>query len=165
MLHGRLGRLQIGLGHDGTDLFLEFLDVRLQPPHFRHAVEHEADLCRCERLGQVVDRPAAHGFNGRFDRGVSGDGDDRQAGSQSQQARQDVEPILLSQPEIEEDDVKQHVADILLSLRGLAGFGEAVADRLQRQPQRLPQAHFVVNQQDIHGLAPNACLADTFVTR
>ena len=166
LLHGGHLGLQVGFGDDRTHLFLELFDMRLQPPHFPHAIEHEADLGGREGLGQIVDGPAAHGFDGRLDRGIRRDGDDRQPGSQSQQDRQHIEPVLLSQSEIKKHDVEEHVADKFLGLRGVAGF-EVTRWPIVLSANRSDflQAHFIVDQQDIHALAPIARLAETGVIR
>ena len=164
LLHAWHTCLQVGFRNNRADLLFEFLDMRLQSTQLRDAIQHESDLGRCERLRQEIDCTTAHGLDRRLDGRIRGDRDDRQAGSQPQERRQDVQPVFLSQPQIEKDDVKQRVPHKLLSLGAVAGFGHAMVHRLQSQPERLPQALLVVDQQNIHAQAPTDRLTTAMVT-
>ena len=149
-MHGGDARLQVGFRDDRADLFLELLDVRLQAAEFGDAIEHEADLRRREGLRQEIGRPSPHGLHRRLDRGIRRDDDYGQAGAEREKRTQNVEPLFLPQPQIEEHDVERRAAHELVGLCAVAGLGDAVAHRLQGKPQRFAQARLVVNQEDIH---------------
>ena len=145
----RLG-LQVDLGHHAADLLFELLDVRLQPPHVGYALQHDAQLIRREGLGQIIESPPTHGFHRRFDRGVGRDDDNVQPGGHAQQPRQQIEPLLLRQAEIEQGRVERSTTKKLQRLRAVAGFRGMMAKHFQRHPQRAAETGVVVNYKDIH---------------
>ncbi len=147
----RLLRLQVGLGHHRAHLVFQLVHPRRQPPHFHRAVQCHAQPVGRERLGQVVEGAAPHRLDGGLDGSVRGDDDDVQPGCQPQQFRQQVEPLLARQPQVEEGDVEQAVAEQLQCLRGIDRLGGVVAHRLKRQPQRPAHAGVIVDDQEVHG--------------
>ena len=79
--HDRVFALQIDFRHEGSDLGLQFLHVRLHPASAGNSFENEPQLIGSERLGHVIEGPKPHRFHGRFHRGVGRDDDDVQGGS------------------------------------------------------------------------------------
>ena len=157
LAHARFLRLQIGLRHAGPDLVLQLLHMRLQPAQ---TLATRSSTTRSwlgrERLGQVIEGAAPHRLDRGFDRGVGRDHDDRQSGSQLQQGRQHIEPLLLAQPQIEKGHVELAMAEQLLGLRAVARLGDLVVHGLQAEPQRLAQVLVVVDEQNVHGNAGRA---------
>jgi len=61
--------------------------LRLQPPYVGDSVEDHAKLIRRERFGQVIEGPAPHGLDRRFDGGIGGEDHYMESGGQGEQAR------------------------------------------------------------------------------
>jgi len=79
-----------------------------------------------------------------------------QPGCQAQQLGQQVEPLLARQPQVEERDIEQPMAEQLQCLGGISGLGDAMAHRFQRGAQRPAQAGLVIDDEDVHGMVPVA---------
>jgi len=107
-----------------------------------------ADLGRRERLGQVVDGAAAHGFHRGVDGRVGGDHDDVQSGALRHELRDEVEPRSLRQLEVDQGEVEGLARG--LGERGFGGGGQPhrASDRLQGEGERGPDVLLVVDHED-----------------
>ena len=101
-------------------------------------------------LGRVVERPAAHGLDGRLDRGVGRDHDDVQPRGHAQQPRQQIQPLFLGQAKIEQGRIERSTAQQFQRLGAVAGLRGMMPKHFQRHPQRAAEAGVVVNYKDIH---------------
>ncbi len=76
--HRRLLGVEIHLRSDPADLLLQARHLIAQAPHLPPAFQHESELIRRERLGQVVESAGPHRFDCRGDAGMGRDDHDRQ---------------------------------------------------------------------------------------
>ncbi len=153
LAHRRLVGLQIGFRHDRADLLLELFDLALQPPQLHDPVQHQPKLFGGERLGQVVQRPAAHRLDGRFDGGVGRHDHHVQPRGQAQKPRQQVQPQFLTEPQVQQGHLERPAAQQFQGLVAVAGLGGLVPHQLQRGPQGASETGVIVNHEDIHNVA------------
>ena len=132
-------------------MILQVGDAVAEPPDAGHPLEDAADLGGGERLGQVVERPPAHGLDGRVDRGVRRDDDDRESGLLQHHGFQQVEPRLIAEPEVDQDEIERPTLDPLQGVAARGRLLDPVAHRLQGQPEGAPDVRLVVHDQDLHG--------------
>ena len=81
-----------------------------QCPTLSGAPHQVQDLFVLERLRDVMEGATAHGLDGRLDRGVGGDHDDRKLGVELPDFRQQLETRPIGKHEVEKDDI-----DLLLA--------------------------------------------------
>lgn len=112
--------------------------------------QHLPDLHRRERLGDVIHRSGAHGFNRVFNRGVSGENDHVQVRICLQEFGKQIHPVLSVQPEVQKGGVE--MGRLHFPQRHLAVFraGCFVAHPFQRHRGGFADICFVVNNQHSH---------------
>jgi hypothetical protein len=74
-----------------------------------------------------------------------------QARRQPEEVGQKVKPLIASQAEIEKRHVELVVARHRPRVGGVGRLHRMVVHGLQRDAQRLPEAGFVIDNEDIHG--------------
>ena len=148
--HPRLIGLQIDLGQDRPNLLFQLLDLRLQPPHPRDAIKQQAKLVGGERLGQVVEGPATHGLDRRFDCCIGRHYHHLQLRRNAEQPRQQVQPLLLGQTKVQQGHLERAMPQQFQGRRAVAGLDPAVPQHLQRHPQGVSKTGVVVDYEDVH---------------
>ena len=72
------------------------------------------------------------------------------AGGQAQQPRQQVQPLLLGQAQIEQGRLERPASQEIEGLGAVAGLDRLVSEHLQRHAERASQARVIVNHEDVH---------------
>ena len=106
LLHRRLGGGQLGRGRIGREARFEVGDALTEPARLQDAVEHAPDLLRGKGLGDVIRRAAAHGFDRGLDGSVGREDHHLQARVDLQHLRQQIQPALAVQFQIQERQVE-----------------------------------------------------------
>ncbi len=154
--HRRVRGVQVGFRHDGPDLLLQLLDMRLETAHPRDSIQYQSQLFRRVGFGEVIVSPAPHRLDGGSDGGVGGDHDDLKAGGQPQELGQHLQPLLAPQSEIQERHIEAAIPQQVQRLRAVAGLGDLMVHGFQGDVQRTPQARFIVNNQNVHGISKSS---------
>ncbi len=131
------------------------LDDRARPRRdLERAVDQALELVEVDRLGDVVERSVAHGAHGRGHLGVGRDHDDRRLVPLLAQLHENVEPVAVGQPQVEEDHVERPRAihgGIERVRRGAHG-GDPVPALREPYAQGLADGGLVVDDEDVrHG--------------
>ena len=105
-----------------------------QPGDLERLADHAVQFLQIDRLEQVIVGPVPHRLDGRVGRPDHGDEDDRDAGVDLAELRQDVQAGLVGQAQVEENDVRasggdpfQALCARLGDLNPVCGGGEHVA--------------------------------------
>ena len=111
-----------------------------QPGDLEGLADHAVQFLQVDRLEQVVVGPVPHRLDGRVSRPDHGDEDDRDAGVDSAELRQDVQAGLVGQAQVEENNVRASGGDPFQALcarvgdlNPVFGGGEHVAHLLGEQ--------------------------------
>ncbi len=150
-LHRRGIGLEVDVRGLGAEAGLELGDAILEPARFFRAGEDLADLLRGAGLGEVIERAAAHGLDGGLDGGEGGDNDDREARREIEERREEIEPALLAELEIEEGHVEP--AGGFEQCDGGVGGGshfDIMAEGLDGYAEGIADIAFVINDEDAH---------------
>src|SRR5581483_9639298 len=103
---GGTGRFEQRADFGLLELLFQLGDALLQAPRFDHAVDGVADLLGGEGLRQVVDGAESHRLDGGLEGGEGGDDDDADSWLSAHDFGEEIEPGLVTEPEVEEDDVE-----------------------------------------------------------
>ena len=124
-----------------------------QPGDLERLADHAAQLLQIDRLEQVVVGPVPHRLDGRVSRPDHGDKDDRDAGVDSAELRQDVEAGLVGQAEVQENNVRARSRDSFQALGAGVGDGNPVSGRGEHVAHLVAkQVRFVIDQEQVsHG--------------
>ena len=87
------------------------------PGHLQRLADHPPQLVQVERLEQVVVGALLHRLDGRVRRLGQGDEDDRDARVDLADLLVDLQPGLVGQAQVEENDIRRPGADPLQALR------------------------------------------------
>ncbi len=121
---GRIGR-EVDVRCLVGQTILEIGHAPAERAPLRCLLDDVAHLCGREGLRQVIARAAADGFDRGVERRIGGDDDDVEGGGDREEARNQVEPALLVETQIEKREVE------MLSLeRRDRRFGRADGDDL-----------------------------------
>ncbi len=148
--HRRVARVQVRLGDLVADPVLECLDPVAQAALPGDALEHGADLGRGERLGQVVVGPAAHGLDGRVDRGVRRDDDHDQPRRLLAQRSDEIQARLAPEPQVDQGGVARPTADAGQRLGPRRRLADLMAGGLQREAERSTDIGLIVDNRNFH---------------
>ncbi len=107
------------------ELLLERAVLGREPPLLQPLADGEQHLLVLERLGDVVERPLAHGLDGALDRRVGGDDHHHQVGVVLADLPQHLQAVHAGEHEVEQDQVDllalQHGERLLAGGGGRAG--------------------------------------------
>ena len=150
-LHRRRRGRQLGLGHRVGEPPLQLGEAALQLAPAAVALDRGLDLRGRERLGEVVLGAAPD----RLDRGlegcVGGDEDQLQARPLLEEPRDQVEPTLLAEAQVEEREVGGNSPELVERALAAAGLGDGAAECLEKRTQRGADVFLVIDDQDPHG--------------
>ena len=73
-------------------------------------------------------------------------------GAKAEQARQEVQTLFLSQPQVQQGHFKGPVPQEFQGLGTIAGFDGPMSKHLKRHADGASEACVVVNHEDVHGL-------------
>ena len=98
-------------------------------------------------FGQVVHRPQFHRFDRRLERGEGGDDDDAHPRLAPQHLRQQHQPGVRLEPQIQEDDVEAAAVERLQRTGSGADAEDPRTIRLEAEPERLADSRIVVDDE------------------
>ncbi len=141
-IHVRVGR---GLGDHGR--------LAHAPGHFQRFADHAPQLMQVERLEQVVVGALLHRFDGRIRRLGHGDEDDRDPRVDAADLLVDLEPGLVGQAQVEQNDIGRCWHRFVDPFGAGAGHLDPVTGGGKRLPHLLrDQDRVVVDEQHMgHG--------------
>ena len=102
------------------------------PGHLQRLADDPSQLAQVERLEQVVVGPLLHRLDGRVRRLGHGDEDDRDARIDLADRLVDLQPGLVGQAQVEQNDVGRLGADALDPFRAGAGHLDPVSGAGER---------------------------------
>ena len=108
------------------------------------------ELPRGERLGEVIERPAAHRLHRRFHAGVRRDQHHGQARGGLLQGSQHIEARFPAEPQVEQHEIVLSRFELVEGLRRGSRLRHAVPRAFQRGADRAPQRDFIVDDEDVH---------------
>ena len=132
------------------ELLLEVGDAPGQVHPRASLFDRALDLGRCERLRQVVARPAADRLHRRVDGGVRGDDDDLERRTLGKKRTEKIETAFPPEPQIDECEIVRQARQRLDGGRRRAALRDRAAQRFQADGERLADVAFVVDDQDSH---------------
>jgi hypothetical protein len=118
---------------------------------FERVLEEEEHAVGVERLLEEVVGAGLGGFDGRLDRAVAGDHDDRGARVELAQAPEGVEAVHPGHLDVEEDEVRAEAVVLRDAFGGARGGADLVAFVLEELAECGADAGFVVDDEDASG--------------
>jgi hypothetical protein len=103
----------------------------------------------CERLGQVVGGAAPDRLDGGVDGRERRDHDDLETGIGDQQPRQQIEPAVVAEPQVEKRGVEALRLDCGQRLDSGARAAHAAAEPFEAHGDGVPDVALVVDDQDV----------------
>ncbi len=118
---------------------------------------HQVHLLHPERLHDVVHRPHLHGLDGRLDRRVPGDHDDRHLRSQGGDLLEQLHSVHARQHQVEDHQIERLLAHEGRGLLARFGGEDPESGLLKRLAEDLSHPFVIVHDQDLFLHAPLLC--------
>ena len=119
---------------EARDLLLQVEDLGARPRRLEELRDEDVDAPQVDGLHEEVVRLQLHRLHGRVHVAVGRDEDDARLRGERLDALEDLEPVHVRQPEVQEDDVDHRRG---ADLDGLAAGRPAVRTSIARRPKNL----------------------------
>jgi hypothetical protein len=160
-----IGSRQIRFWIDSAQGDLERLDAAFEQSSLGHFFGQQSNLCGTERLGQIIGRPALHRFDGGVNRSVSSDDHDLGPWAFGKQTRNEIQPILDAEPDIEEHQVKRLPRSLHQRLMYIAVRHDPMAVRFKKERELGSDVGLIIHDEDTQSISGRLGFRHTFLVR